>query len=565
MRDKGQTRRFKGQREKEALVKGLLLSFRDSLKVEKPPFSEFVRQCEYRLAAQRKARMLAARRGTLSLRWGLVLACVLVLGFLVGRGVFFVSSSEDSVAKQMGRVKVEEGARLHASRYTREGIEIIHFVLESGEATFEPEKLPGNVRYVVETPHLYIRVVGTVFHVRVVAEETLVKVDEGKVWCYLRSEGYTLGKVVDAISPPPGQVVLVQGEQHVWRSKPDEKLVRKEGVSSNTQVSKKVSSSEEKRELFSVGMAGGEVVSYQENRGYRVRLSSSQRLEIVPIAEGKEVAIDLSGWARQWFSPVLLEDSVVVVSYTGIILRFRYDGKILFKLRPVDGRVIGEPVVTTRGVVLMQSHGLTVCLWEGNFWTLPAEASFLVKSRPYYNERWDVLLYANEAGSIAGYSIGKREILWTHRLVREFVGAPIVGREEIAYLYGGTGNTLIAVDVRDGHFVWSVSLEAPLQKMDMIGENLVLLLDSSGKSEIRLYAPREGVMRMRFSLAGRIKDTLKDKGVWYLLTEEGEVYRLAPDEERLHFVTTIREPKRFTFVNNRVAVVGAVGVTIIEK
>ncbi|MFN4216626.1 MAG: hypothetical protein ACK4HQ_04425, partial [Brevinematales bacterium] len=160
MKDKGQ-KRFKGQREKEALIKGLLLSFREAMRVEKPPFSQFVSQCEKRMALAREARRLAVKRWEISLRWGLALASVLILGVFVGWGTIFLSAKRDFVAAQMGRVEMAKGANLYVSRYQRDVFTVVHFVLSSGEAKFEPEKLPDYVCYVVETPHLYIRVVGT--------------------------------------------------------------------------------------------------------------------------------------------------------------------------------------------------------------------------------------------------------------------------------------------------------------------------------------------------------------------------------------------------------------------
>ncbi len=567
MKGKGQERRFKGQREKEALIKGLLLSFREAMKVEKPPFAQFVRQCEKRMASAREARRLAARRWGMTLRWGLALASVLILGVFVGRGFFFLSAKKDFVATQMGRVEIAKGSSLHVSQYKRDSLRVIHFVLSSGEAKFEPEKLPGDVRYVVETPHLYIRVVGTVFRVRVDAEATVVKVEEGKVWCYPRAEGYTLKTVLQEESPNKSVAILSGGGEHIWKEKKKTEGVTKEVVKeSEKAVSQQVKiPQKDQTSAFSTDGEKWSFLFYQEYKNYRVRLTASQRLEIVSLAEKKEASIDLSSWAKSWFMPVLLPDSVVVVSHTGIILRFRYDGKILFKLRPVDGKVVGEPLVTGRGVVLMQTHGLTVCLWEGTFWTLPAEASFLSRSRPYYDEERDVLVYANEAGSIAGYSMAKREILWTHRLVREFVGAPIIGKEGVAYLYGGNGNVLIAVDVRDGHFVWSTSLEAPLQKMDIVGERLALVLASSKGSHIQLFSLREGEKVVTFVLSSGIKTSLREKKMWYLLTEEGEVYRLDTEEGRLHLVTKVQDVTGLTFISNRLATVGASGLRFIEK
>ncbi|MFN3660221.1 MAG: FecR domain-containing protein [Brevinematales bacterium] len=562
-KDKGQ-KRFKGQREKEALVKGLLLSFREAMRVEKPPFSQFVSQCEKRMAWAREARRLAARRWAMSLRWGLALAGVLILGVFVGRGIVFLSAKKDFVAAQMGKVKMAKGSSLYVSRYQRDVLTVVHFVLSSGEAKFEPEKLPGDVRYIVETPHLYIRVVGTVFRVRVDAETTFVKVEEGKVWCYPREKGYTLETVLQGDTPNQGVAVVSGGGEHVWK---ENKKVAKGTLKTNEQIIPQKLGITQKSSpgIFS---DRGEKVSflfYQEYKNYRVRLTADQKLEILPLDKGKGVSIDLSVWARQWFMPVLFDDSVVMVSYTGIILRFRYDGRILFKLRPVDGTVLGEPLVTSRGVILMQSEGLTVCLWEGIFWSLPAEANFLVRSRPYYDEKRDVLVYANEAGSIAGYSIGRREVLWTHRLVREFVGAPIRGRDGIAYIYGGNGNTLIAVDVMDGHFVWSVSLEAPLQKMDTVGDTLGLVLVSSQGSYVQLFSLREGERVTTFLLPGAIKTSLQQKRMWYLLTEEGEVYGLDTDEKRLHLLTKVHDVMGLTFVSNRLATVGASGLRFIEK
>jgi len=558
--NKGHIRRFKGQREKEALIQGLLLSFREHMRVEKPSFEEFVRLCETRLSREREARELAAKRWMNTLRWGLGLASVLILGLLVGGGLRSLRRGEDMVAKQTGKVDVETGSRLHVSHYRLDTVEVIHFVLSSGEATFYPDKLPPSLRYIVETPTLYIRVVGTVFRVRVVSNETTIRVEEGKVWCYPRSEGFTLDQVIGGETPPRSRLVLAAGESSTWGQTPSPALPKPRVPSPSPSRPSAVvdqghpsSSPQTGSLLFSI-----------ENTTYRVRLLRDGTLDILS-REGKTVSLSLASWAREWFSPVLLEDSVVVVSRTGIIVRFRYDGKLIFKMRPVDGKLLGQPLVTTRGVILMQSRGLTLCLWDGSSWTIPADSDFLARSRPYYDPVRDILVYANEPGSLAGYSLSRKDILWTHRFVREFVAAPIVGSGEIAYVYGGNANILLAVNTHDGHFVWSTSLETSLITMEKVGSTLGVILSSPTGSQLQVFSLREGDTLLSLSIPGRIMDTLADNENWYLLTTDKEIYRFNPQEKRLHFLTRVEDATRLTFSAQGIAVMRPSSVMALEK
>ncbi len=552
-------KRFKGQREKEALVKRLLLSYRDSLEVEIPPFSEFVRRCERRIATKRQARALAARRWIPTLRWGLVLASVLVVGILVGRIAFAPSlPKDDMVASQMGRVDARTGSQLKVSRYSHENVEVIHFVLSEGDVVFYPEKLAGNIRYVVETPHMYIRVVGTVFRVIVFSNETKIHVEEGRVWCYPRGEGYTISHILQG-ETPSASFILEKGEQLALGDAKFQALkvshVSLTPSDGGKSLSPQVSEAQQKTLPA--------VVAYKEYKGYRISLQQGDKLEIA--SSTKTIRIDLTSWAKGWFDPVPLEEGIVLVSHTGVVLRFSYEGRVTFKLRPIEGKLTSPPLITSRGVILMQPEGMFVSLWDGSSWKIPAESTFLSQSAPFYVDKQDIIVYANEAGSIAGYSLKKRDILWTHRLVREFVGAPILGREGIAYIYGGSGNILVAVDVLDGHFVWSKALGKSLQRMDIIGGKLVVILATPSGSDVQILSLREGDILDSLSFPGKVKDTARDKGNLYILTDEGDVFRIESEKKTLSLVARDPGLLKLTFLQNKLAGIGTSGLMALEK
>ncbi|URA11023.1 FecR domain-containing protein [Thermospira aquatica] len=562
-------KRFKGQGEKEALVKRLLLSYRDSVEVVPPPFQEFVRRCEIRIANTRQARLRAARGLTVTLRWGLALASVLVVGILLGRFVLLPSfPQQDGFISQMGRVDARSGSKLRVSRYSYDDMKVIHFVLSEGEAVFYPKKVSLRMRYVVETPHMYIRVVGTIFRVSVFSNETKVHVEEGRVWCYPRVEGYTINHVLQG-ETPSASLVLEEGRELVLGEKKPQNPVfspvapSSEGgeISKQKPVSGSGLLAEKKTITFSSNIVS--IVAYKEYKGYQVTLREGEKLEIAN--NGKALTIDLSSWAMGWFDPVLLEDGIVLVSHTGVIVRLSYEGRVSFKLRPIEGRLISPPLVTSRGVILMQPEGMFISLWDGSSWKIPAESDFLRKSLPFYFEKSDVIIYANEPGSIAAYSLKKRDILWTHRLVREFVGAPIRGREEIAYVYGGAGNILVAVDVRDGHFVWSRSLGKTLQWMDIVGDNVVVILATPTGSEVQLLSLQEGDVLSSLSFPGKVKDTLKENGVVYFLTDEGSVFKIENEKKKISLL--IKEPSlsKLTFIQNKVGGIGTSGLVVLEK
>jgi|YNPMSStandDraft_2_1061718.scaffolds.fasta_scaffold00209_11 outer membrane protein assembly factor BamB len=561
----GKMKRFKGQREKEAFVKRLLLSFEDSMEVEKPPFEVFVKRCEARMREEGRARTLAAKRWLSSLRWGFVLASVLLLIFVAS--FFFVgrSKSNDFLVRQTQRVEVEKGAVLSVSHYKKNQNDVLHFVVSEGDVLFKPEKLPETLYYVVETPHLYIRVVGTVFRVTVLSNETRVRVEEGRVWCYPRSL-YGLDDVLE--KGLAEALVLDAGKENAW-SERENRVVSKIREEERKEVPQPLSSpaprdiqGEKKARSSLLSLVGGEI-TYAEKNGYQVVLSSKSELTIFRVETSQRFVVNLKAWAGEWYPPVLLDNAIVVVAHNGTILRLSYAGKVEFKMRPREGQLLSSPVVTSRGVILSQREGIVVCLWTGESWTVPAERNFLEKSAPYYDEGRDILVFANERGSIAGYSLKKKDIVWTH-LVKDLVGVPMVGRNGLAYIYGQTSSTVIAIDTSDGHFVWSAPLEVPVSRLEMVGERIFVEGRDNIGSLLVWFSAQRGERMGSFHLNGKISSFLVRNGEGYILTDSGDVYAL---REKSPVVQKIYEDVNATslvWVKNRLAGVNSEGIVSFE-